>query len=333
MTIWYQSFILEKPRYTSRLQLQVEAMEKQNVDFGKVLIEIQESLAALNRAQGETQAAIVKLDQGVSHWRPQMESVGELHQQLDLVNKLNQASSTTSSPRVPLTDEERKAPLLPTPPIPSQAAAAAEGGSKMASGRLQVHEHRGRALGVATTLGPTPVKGTYESPSTSLKNFEQFEFGNGDCDGDQFGRQYNHRVPKLDFPKFDGSDPVDWRMRCEHYFDVNNTFPGLWVRIATIYFSGRAASWLRSSKAHVRFPIWENFCVAVSAKFDRDQHETLIRQMDSIKQLGSVWEYYEKFDELMNQLLAYDPDLNMRYLTHRFTEGLLREIRNAVLIQ
>lgn len=122
-------------------------------------------------------------------------------------------------------------------------------------------------------------------------------------------------------------------MRCEHYFDVNNTFPGLWVRIATIYFSGRAASWLRSTKAHVRFPIWENFCVAMSNKFDRDQHEVLIRQMDSIKQIGSVWEYYEKFDELMNQLLVYDPLLNMRYLTHRFTEGLRREIRNAVLLQ
>lgn len=35
----------------------------------------------------------------------------------------------------------------------------------------------------------------------------------------------------------------------------------------------------------------------------------------------------------MNQLLAYDPDLNMRYLTHHFTMGLRREIRNAVLLQ
>ena len=48
-------------------------------------------------------------------------------------------------------------------------------------------------------------------------------------------------------------------MRSEHYFDVNNTFPGLWVRIATIYFSDRAASWLRSLKAHVRFQVWEKF--------------------------------------------------------------------------
>lgn len=114
---------------------------------------------------------------------------------------------------------------------------------------------------------------------------------------------------------------------------MNNTYPGLWVRIATIYFSGRVASWLRSSRAHVRFSIWEDFCSAVSAKFDRDQHELLIRQMDSIRQVGTVWEYYEKFDELMNQLLVYDPVVNMKYLTHRFIEGLRREIRNAVILQ
>lgn len=299
MTIWYQSFILEKPRYTSRLQLQVEAMEKQNVDFGKVLIEIQESLAALNRAQGETQAAIVKLDQGVSHWRPQMESVGELHQQLDLVNKLNQASSTTSSPRVPLTDEERKAPLqsappatssprvpltdeerkallLPTPPA-SRVAAAGDSGDKWASGRQHPNEHRGRAPGVVTTVVPTSVKGTFSSPAPSLGILDwENDFDSGE-------RRFNHRVPKLDFPKFDGSDPHDWRMKCEHYFDVNNTYPGLWVRVSIIYFSGRAASWLRSTRAHLRFPNWEDFCAAVSDKFDRDQHDSLIRQMDQIK--------------------------------------------------
>lgn len=122
-------------------------------------------------------------------------------------------------------------------------------------------------------------------------------------------------------------------MRCEHYFDVNNTYPGLWVRIATIYFSGRAASWLRSSRAHVRFPGWGEFCHVVSTKFDRDQHKLLIRQMDAIKQVGTVWEYYEKFDELMNQLLVYDPGVSMKYLTHRFTEGLHREIRNVVILQ
>lgn len=122
-------------------------------------------------------------------------------------------------------------------------------------------------------------------------------------------------------------------MKCEHYFNVNNMFPGLWVRVATIYFVGRAASWLRSSRAHLRFPMWGDFCAAVSEKFYREQHENLIRQMDSIKQSGMVWEFYERFDELMNQLLVYDPGVSTKYLTHRFIEGLRREIRNPVLLQ
>lgn len=70
-------------------------MEKQNVDFGKVLLEIQESLGALNRAQVETQAAVVQQDQGVCSWRPQVEAavqelrweVEEIKQHLDLASK------------------------------------------------------------------------------------------------------------------------------------------------------------------------------------------------------------------------------------------------------
>lgn len=45
-----------------------EVMEKQSIDFGKVLEEIQESLVVLNLKQGETQAAVAKLDQGMTNW-------------------------------------------------------------------------------------------------------------------------------------------------------------------------------------------------------------------------------------------------------------------------
>lgn len=209
---------------------------------------------------------------------------------------------------------------------------AAEEAEKWAYGHRFAQHHRGRASGMVTTLIPTPGKGKFEVTPVSMNSLGNFDSGGGKFDGDPDERQYNHRVPKLDFPKFDGSDPQDWRMRCEHYFDVNNTYPGLWVRVATIYFIGRAASWLRSSRAHVRYPVWEEFSATMSSKFDKDQHDLLIRQMDQIRQTGTVWEFYEHFDELMNQLLAYDPEVNMRYLIHRFTEGLHREIRNAVLL-
>lgn len=253
------------------------------------------------------------------------EEVGDLRQQLDVIGKSKQAASSAPSPwvslageerkeaapsasfpRVPLTGEERKAPLLPMPP-PTTHLVAAEGGSKWAIGHHVQPNFRGKTPGALATLGQTPGKGTYDSNHFQFQKFEHSGFDGGEFDSDFGERQYNYRVPKLDFPKFDGSNPQDWRMKCEHYFDVNNTFPGLWVRISIIYFMGRAASWLRSSRAHLRFPMWEDFCTAVSEKFDRDQHEALIRQMDSIKQTRMVWEFYEQFDELMNQLLVYDP--------------------------
>lgn len=216
------------------------------MDFSKVLVEIQESMLALNRAQGKTQATVIKIDQGVNNWRPQVEEamqelreeVGKLRQKADFLGKTKMASPSASSPRVPLIDEERKAPLLPTPPSPTKLMTAAEEAEKWAYGHRFAQHHRGRASVMVTTLIPTPGKGKFEVTPVSMNSLGNFDSGGGKFDGDPDERQYNHRVPKLDFPKFDGSDPQDWRMRCEHYFDVNNTYPGLWVRVATIYFIG-----------------------------------------------------------------------------------------------
>jgi hypothetical protein len=141
-------------------------MEKQNIDFGKVLGEIQESLVLLNRAQVDTQASIVKLDQGVSAWRPQVEAavqdlrdeVGDLRQQVDLLNKAKQAPPAASSPWVLLTGKERKAPLLPTPTATSPAAVA-EGAEKWANGHRLHQNFWGKASGVVTTLIHSPGKG------------------------------------------------------------------------------------------------------------------------------------------------------------------------------
>jgi hypothetical protein len=152
----------------------------------------------LNNKQAETQAVVAKLDAGVNGWRPQVESaihdlraeVGDLCQQLDLVGKMNQASSSALSPRVPSTDEERKAPLLPTPPPTSQPVAAeerkapllptppptsqpvmAEGGSKWANGHHSATQLRGRVPGVHLTQNLAPGKGTFDSNLTHKGNF------------------------------------------------------------------------------------------------------------------------------------------------------------------
>ncbi|KAF0923428.1 hypothetical protein E2562_006329 [Oryza meyeriana var. granulata] len=49
--------------------------------------------------------------------------------------------------------------------------------------------------------------------------------------------------------------------------------------------------------------------------------------------MGTVREYVEKFEELVQQLLAYEPMTASIYFTTRFIEGLKAEIRAGVMVQ
>ena len=70
----------------------------------------------------------------------------------------------------------------------------------------------------------------------------------------------------------------------------------------------------------------------VCKRFDRDQHNLLLRQFFHVKQNGSVAEYIEKFDELVHQILAHDAKFNSANVVNKFIAGLIDDIRVVVLI-
>ena len=49
--------------------------------------------------------------------------------------------------------------------------------------------------------------------------------------------------------------------------------------------------------------------------------------------MGSVQEYIESFEHLMNQLLAYSDEIHPYYFLMRFVGGLKAELRAAVMVQ
>lgn len=51
-----------------------------------------------------------------------------------------------------------------------------------------------------------------------------------------------------------------------------------------------------------------------------------------MKQTSSVSEYVEVFDELVHQLLAYDPYFSLTVITSRFVDGLKIPIKSVVLV-
>lgn len=78
---------------------------------------------------------------------------------------------------------------------------------------------------------------------------------------------------------------------------------------------------------------WKDLCTAVSSRFEKDQHNFLVRQFYNIKQTGSVTEYIEHFDDLVQQLRAHDPTFSQVMITNRFVDGLKYDTKAVVMIQ
>lgn len=76
--------------------------------------------------------------------------------------------------------------------------------------------HRGSGNGVVTTFIPSPVTGEKDSHTFSpvpLVLSRPYHFDAGQI-------QFNHAVPPVEFPDFDGSSSKLWVKNCENYFDL-----------------------------------------------------------------------------------------------------------------
>jgi hypothetical protein len=107
------------------------------------------------------------------------------------------------------------------------------------------------------------------------------------------------KLPKVNFPKFEGDNPKLWQSCCENYFEMYGVDPLVWVRVSTMHFEGPATQLLQLVNHHVLTATWKELCTWIHEWFGRDQHESLIRQLFHIKQTSSVQDYIDMFSELV----------------------------------
>jgi hypothetical protein len=49
------------------------------------------------------------------------------------------------------------------------------------------------------------------------------------------------KLPRANFPSFDGEHPKLWQKHREDYFAMYEVHPSVWIRMSTMHFSGAAA--------------------------------------------------------------------------------------------
>jgi hypothetical protein len=169
------------------------------------------------------------------------------------------------------------------------------------------------------------------SPSRERAGFSnEFTLGRHDRQSRENLREF--RMPKTNFPKFDGSNPKIWEEKAEKYFHMFHVPDEYKVDYATLHFIGTAALWLQTYEAQHDIDSWVHLCVAVCQKFGKDVYYTNMTKTLQIRQTSDVASYHQEFELLMHQLLTHNSSLDDTFFVAKFMKGLKKEIRSAIIL-
>ena len=344
---------LASHQYLTRRQMASITKEEQ---LGQILALLGENSKGINELKSSmTEMTAMKTD--LLLWKPKVDNrVHELkHAVLNLGERIEQVLGSRISLAQPLepTHGEQSGevtiaqPSLTTairedhfvsPSVKASSSAHLEfHPSRAAPGSLDHGKrtsHRGADFGAVYTIAPEPAPVTGATPTPPKSTpvlLHTYDSGYYDR------LHYSHYPPLTPFPevefhKFDGSNPRLWIKRCETYFDVYQTDPSLWVRLATMRLVGSAALWFQTMQTAISKMSWESFVVALCNRFDKDEHNHLLRHFFHIKQTTIVSEYVEQFSDIVHQLLAHDPSFPATVITNRFLDGLKKDVRAVVMM-
>jgi hypothetical protein len=226
--------------------------------------------------------------------------------------------------------------LAPTPPAAERPSAGATANSP--HGHRFEMCNREDGFGSVTTLLHPPFKGTCLQipPSPSLlggdHRLPEFPVSAPQFVSHASGTS-SSRLPKFNFPVFDGEHPKLWIRRSYDYFDMYSVETHLWVKVASMHFTGSAARWLSSLDDNFQSWSWSSFSRMVLERFGKDEYELFIRKLFHIKQTTSVSEYVDQFNVLVDNLVSYGRHTDPMYFIQRFVDGLREDIRVVVIVQ
>jgi hypothetical protein len=136
-------------------------------------------------------------------------------------------------------------PSLRADPKPSSASGRPSASDKVNGPRGHCFDnyHREGGFGSVATVAHPPVKGAFRLPTPPTIDLDtshvprpkHFAHPVGSGGGGQ------GRLPKLNFPSFDGTDPKLWLSRCVDYFELYDVEQPRWIMVATMHFVPPAA--------------------------------------------------------------------------------------------
>jgi hypothetical protein len=132
---------------------------------------------------------------------------------------------------------------------------------------------------------------------------------------------------KLEFPRFDGENPIGWLRQAEKYFTLVATPLYQRVKFAEIFLVGKADHWLRSTGVNTSSLSWSEFAIMINNRFAAETSIEFIDNFKHAEQNLSVASYNDSFEELMGKIRMRNPNLIEDYFVDCFISRLKNYIK------
>ena len=120
---------------------------------------------------------------------------------------------------------------------------------------------------------------------------------------------FSLKLARLEFPRFAGSDPMEWFTQVEQFFDYQDTPRSQKVPLASYHMEGEANQWWqwlkRAYKEENQEITWELFQDELWARFGPTEDEDYDESLSKIKQTGSLCDYQREFKRLGNKVKGW----------------------------
>ncbi|XP_026428500.1 uncharacterized protein LOC113324394 [Papaver somniferum] len=119
------------------------------------------------------------------------------------------------------------------------------------------------------------------------------------------------RTPKVDFPRFNGSNPRGWALKCERYFSFHKFLDEERVDMAAIHFDSQVDSWFMNYQQDIT-------------------QDNYVGSFNKLTQATTVEDYFDKWEHYKGFMVANNPTLPESFYTLSFISGLKEDIRASM---
>ena len=133
----------------------------------------------------------------------------------------------------------------------------------------------------------------------------------------------------FDFPRFDGTNALEWIFNANKFFDYYHIPDLERVSIASMHMDKGAVHWFQMMQRNLPFRSWHDLKRAIEMEFGPSLFDCPRASLFKLTQTGSVGDYYSEFTALANRVHVEPPEA----LLDCFISGLQPELKRDVLSQ